>query len=338
MSLLKLAAERLLSLLPLISGVLIGFLLSQYVSLYSQNKHQYIEIREGKGGYTNPLLECDVPRDAWENEDIQPFKHKVEDFIQNRLNPLWTNSVAVYYRSLNSGLWFSIGPTANFSPASLLKVPVMMAILKESEYNPSILKQKFRYSREDDLNVFQNIKPSRTMQPGREYTVEDLLYRAIVYSDNNASVMLEGIVDMNTLKRTYNDLGMESAYAGKQENFMSVEAFASFFRVLYNASYLNKAMSEKALDYLAKSEFKDGLVAGVPEGTIVAHKFGEHLRSDAGKEMQLHDCGIVYYPNNPYLLCIMTRGKSFEYLDDAIKEISRLIFEEMQQQTGSRIK
>jgi len=28
--------------------------------------------------------------------------------------------------------------------------------------------------------------------------------------------------------------------------------------------------------------------------------------------VQLHDCGIVYYPETPYLLCVMTKGWNFE--------------------------
>ena len=43
---------------------------------------------------------------------------------------------------------------------------------------------------------------------------------------------------------------------------------------------------------LSTSDFSDGLVAGVPVGTVVSHKFGErHFVGDADVE-QLHDCGI----------------------------------------------
>jgi hypothetical protein len=104
-----------------------------------------------------------------------------------------------------------------------------------------------------------------------------------------------------------------------------VYTYASFFRVLYNASYLGKQLSEWALATLAQSEFREGIVAGVPPAVPVAHKFGEHKDVATG-EVQLHDCGIVYVPEHPYLLCVMTRGASFEHLDDAIASTSRLIF------------
>jgi hypothetical protein len=37
--------------------------------------------------------------------------------------------------------------------------------------------------------------------------------------------------------------------------------YASFFRVLFNASYLNRKDSEKALALLTKVAFRDGLIA-----------------------------------------------------------------------------
>ena len=44
------------------------------------------------------------------------------------------------------------------------------------------------------------------------------------------------------------------------------------------------------------------------------------------KTKQLHDCGIIYYPGNPYLLCVMTRGDSFGELSSTIRDISDIIY------------
>jgi len=86
-------------------------------------------------------------------------------------------------------------------------------------------------------------------------------------------------------------------------------------------------MSEKALEYLSQSDYKNGLVAGVSSNIIVAHKFGERGYKQ-GKINQLHDCGIIYYPNEPYLLCIMTDGRSFEDRELIIRNISQLVYDE----------
>jgi len=168
---------------------------------------------------------------------------------------------------------------------------------------------------------------------GESYTVDELLRRMIAYSDNNSAALLEQTVKIDLLRQTYYDLGIRSPYAMKAEDdYISVNNYASIFRILYNASYQSKLMSEKALEYLAESAFKGGLVGGIPEGIVVAHKFGEWESGDNKEIKQLHDCGIVYYPNHPYLLCVMTRGNSFEYLDDSIREISHAVHEGIRRQ------
>jgi len=49
----------------------------------------------------------------------------------------------------------------------------------------------------------------------------------------------------------------------KKEDSLTLSAYASYFRVLFNASYLNEEMSEKALRYLAHSVFRNGMAAGI---------------------------------------------------------------------------
>jgi hypothetical protein len=116
------------------------------------------------------------------------------------------------------------------------------------------------------------------------------------------------------------------------DEFLSVQTYESFFRILYNASYLSRNASNWALDILSKSEFETGLIAGVPQTIKVSHKFGE--KSDARDgTVQLHDCGIVYYPNKPYLLCVMTKGPNIQLLDNVIAEISRITFSEVDHQS-----
>ncbi len=89
-------------------------------------------------------------------------------------------------------------------------------------------------------------------------------------------------------------------------------------------------MSSRALELLTKTAFNDGLRAGVPENIEVAHKFGERILPN--NIQQLHDCGIVYIPNKPYLLCIMTRGKDMHTLQGVIEEISSSVYAEVNPQ------
>jgi hypothetical protein len=54
-----------------------------------------------------------------------------------------------------------------------------------------------------------------------------------------------------------------------------------------------------------------------------------------GEEVQLHDCGIVYYPKRPYILCVMTRGEKMDVLPKVIKEISTEVYRNVDEQVRS---
>jgi len=167
------------------------------------------------------------------------------------------------------------------------------------------------------------------MNPGSNYSIDEVIYRMIVYSDNDAKDLLLANLDGRILARTYSDLTVNGPTIIKTDDFITVKDYATFFRVLFNASYLSQNLSEKALKILSETDFKDGLVSGVPPSVKVAHKFGEREFLD---RKQLHDCGIIYYPSHPYLLCVMTRGDNLASLAKNIADISRLVYDEVDRQ------
>ena len=285
------------------------------------------EQRLGGYAFINPLLECDAARDSLAAGELHPFKYRIEQAIEKlKGGSVNVSHISAYFRDMNNGLSFGIGASEKFTPASLVKVPLMMAYFKAAENDPGLLSRTIPYGGGPDQNAGQAFKPAVAIEPGRSYTVDDLIRAAIIYSDNNAYFLLFRSLDPRVQKRVYSDLGLEIPKVRTRDDYMTVNEYAAFFRILFNASYLTRDLSEKALKLLSEVEFTAGLKAGVPPNIAVAHKFGQRSLGD-GQIKQLHDCGIVYYPDHPYLLCVMSRGASFEYLDDAIREISRITFD-----------
>lgn len=294
------------------------------------DRRAYTQRREGPFQHVNPLLDCDLADDVLRNRELVPFKEEVARYLQGRVAQRAAAGVSVYFRELNDGIWFAIGDTERFVPASLRKLPLLIAILKmaESPRGQGLLDAPVPFDLSRDYNQDQNVKPAEALVPGARYPVGELLRRMIVHSDNNAFTLLTRVVDQAELDRVYALLRMQNPRAVDDDAFLSVQTYASFFRILYNATYLSKEGSEAALDLLARSEFRAGLVGGVPAGVVVAHKFGEKSDPATGA-FQLHDCGIVYFPENPYLLCVMSRGPSFESLDDVVRGVSRIVYGEV---------
>lgn len=278
--------------------------------------------------FINPLLECESFSEGnfLRSKELEESVHKLIDRIGRDSD---VGHLSIYFRDMNNGPWMGFNEGEKFTPASLLKVPVMMAYFMKAQIDPDYLEKELVYKKTEE-NFISNIKSGVRLEDGKKYSIKTLVEFMIVFSDNEATRILMENIDPIFLKKVYSDLMIPvPVESSSSENFMTVKEYASFFRILYNASYLNEKMSEMALGLLSKSNFKEGLVAGVSDGVTVAHKFGER---STGKFVQLHDCGIIYNNEKPYLLCVMTRGKNLEKLKWVIKAVSEIVWEEVRRQ------
>lgn len=275
----------------------------------------------GPHSLTNPILDVEAPL---EYRELGPMRRSFEAIVASHTASQSVRHVSIYFRDLNNGPWLGINQNERFSPASLFKVPIMMALLKQAESQPSILSTRLIDAETRGLGDVA-IVPTRSVEARRSYSVEELIILMIAESDNNALSLLLDVLDRKVFNDMFTEFGLAPPDLRVGDSFMKVRDYASFFRILYNASYLSRAMSEKALDVLTKVDFREALAADIPLGVTVAHKFGERIISDSN-EIQLHDCGIIYRPRRPYILCVMTRGARLEGLKAFIREVSATAF------------
>jgi len=269
-----------------------------------------------KFAFIDPLVECD----GTEARELAPFKSDLTALIERRIDDKQIVDASVYFRDLDNGPWVGVNQDHRFAPASMLKLPILIAYLRWANSDPSILKRQIVFERRG-ADFHQNIAPRDRLLPGATYTIEALLSQMIIESDNETlpplSVSME---DAYMVEKTCRLLGLENAVGDDQGDVVTTREMGGVFRMLFNATILTRESSEKALSLLSKVKFRDGLVAGVPPGVVVAHKFGER----GGTE--LHDCGIVYYPKYPYLLCVMVKGERMKGMSDTIRDISALVY------------
>jgi beta-lactamase class A len=269
------------------------------------------------------------------------LRYELEKYISSQKEIGVISDIGIYFRDLNNGPTLGINEHFEFIPASMLKVGTLIAYLSKTEQDPEILSKTTIISQDTferiNSSATQNYKPTKVIQANTQYTVEDLLHYSIVYSDNIATTILneymkeDALSGENTLMETFKSLGVYPDTIA--EDFtLSTKRYAQIFSVLYYSSFLPPEKSEYALALLLQTDFQQGIVSGVPQSVPVAHKFGERtiLAYEENEEIkQLHDCGIVYYPENPYLLCIMTRGKEYVDLEKTISTISSMFYKEV---------
>lgn len=280
--------------------------------------------------YTAPELNC-LSSDT---NRLQALEATVQGFVDDikRGDPSIMR-VSVFYRNLKTHRWFGVNERVLFTPGSLLKIPLAIAYHKYSEISPTIFENYITYQGLGDAtsdNKAQHIQPPEYLVPGTQYKVSDLIRRLLVYSDNDAIIPLFSAVEPIFYDKVLRDFDIILPKdSGIERDFVTAKTYGVLFRALYNASYLNREESEELLSTMVETLFKDGLVAGVPRGVPVAHKFGERSYTNGSSTapvLEFHDCGIVYHSTEPYILCVMTEGKSFEKQVKLIETISRLVY------------
>ncbi|GAC1413663.1 MAG: hypothetical protein NVSMB66_6040 [Candidatus Doudnabacteria bacterium] len=282
---------------------------------------QKIHPVSGKYKFINPLLA--VERDQSGFFENSTLKSNLNKILESAKKKGVTDS-AVYFRDLEEGKWVGINEDQKFSPGKLLKIPIMIAYYKEAESNPKVLSSPiiFHHSEPDPLT-------SDDLVEGQTYTVSEVIDQMIVYDDASSSNILYDKIDKAALNEVYNDLGINYIEDSKvTDDFLSLKLYSLFYRVLYNATYLNHDYSESALKLLTQTSDR-GIAEGLPNDITVAHKYRvrELVKNNKPEGTEYHDCGIVYFPSHPYILCISMNSKDGSAVIAAIKLINSTVYQ-----------
>lgn len=321
-----------IAILMTLSGMVIAFFLT---SFFSKKEIAIIEPVENSlavcksnlvrlNGYQfiRPIL---FKQDDCEAQSLQTVKNQLESTINSYKTSGVINNASVYLRQLGGGDWISINEAEKYYPGSLLKVPELITFLKMREKDPLLLDKTVAYTQPLVLKK-QAFYLSKSIEVGKTYTIRDLLYYMIAYSDNNATMLLNQRMDLTIFKKVFTDLGLPEPDMEKTDIPITAKDYSLFMRVLYNATYLNIGDSEYCTELLTHSDFNKGLISKIPTEVKVAHKFGE---ANDGTNAHFGETGIVYINNKTYMLTVMVKGRDNTLLPGVIADISGKVFEMM---------
>jgi len=259
---------------------------------------------------------------------IDPLRNEIsqEHFIVNfqplreSLQKIATESdadVGIYFEFLNTGANISINQDTRFWPASLIKLPTALAVLKKIE------RGEWHYN--NKLVLFEQDKDDRygdlyKKPVGSQFTIEELLEELIIHSDDTAHRIFMRNLDGDNFIEILEGLGMETLY--DQDYNITAKEYSRIFRALFTSSFLKREYSQKLLDMLARTPFTEFLAKPIPDQILFSHKIGEH-----DVEKTYLDAGIVYVPQRPYIITVMVKIKPDEDQRKA-EEIMRKISEQ----------
>lgn len=267
----------------------------------------------------------------------QPSLHEQIAAIEKRTG----GTIAVAFHDLQTGREFYLNERVSMHAASTMKVPVMLALFEAITRGelrldqPVPVKNEFRSifdgssyaleAREDsDQELYGHV--------GEAKPLEELMRRMIVRSSNLATNLLIEYVGAPRVMELMRRIGAhdirvlrgvedDKAYRAGMNNTTTAYDMMLVLRSVASEKAVSPEASRLMSEILAAQEFNEGIPAGVPTGTRVAHKTGWIPRIS-------HDAAIVYPPGRkPYILVVMTRGiEKSETADRAIAEISRVFW------------
>lgn len=232
-----------------------------------------------------------------------------------------TGTYGIYFEDLNTGAWVGINEKETFVPASLLKTPIMVAILKKIQDGELSMNEQVVIK---EVNVDSRSGNLWERGYGYNISIKELVEIMLRDSDNTAANTL--VNDVLTLEE-FNNAKIAMGLGTSQENYAAIspKKYSNIFRSLYYSTYLRRPFSELGLSILANTQYKDKIPAGLPEDVAVSHKIGFfYLPNGKGG---YHDCGIVYYPENNYILCVMSTDTNDDEATRVIREISRVTYD-----------
>ena len=233
-----------------------------------------------------------------------------------------TATVAVVARDPVSGLVLEINPDLRFHAASTMKVPVLIELARrvdarELRWTDSIaVKNEFASLADGSpFTLDRNDDGDSTVYAaiGARWSLRQLATRMIVRSSNLATNLLIERLDPARVTATIRRLGGDSmvvlrgvedgkAFAKGLNNTTTANDLATLLLAIEDRRAVSAESTREILGMLLAQEFNDGIPAGLPPGTRVAHKTGEITAT-------WHDAALIYPPDGrPYALVVLTRG------------------------------
>lgn len=261
--------------------------------------------------------------------EVDPARVKaVQEAVQGAVDEApMTLHVAVI--DLTDGLSVSVNGDSQVRSASMIKMLVAHTFLEQVAAG--------KYSLDDTYTLQGSdlVGGSGTLiglGAGAEVTYRDILFKMIDVSDNSGTNILIRAVGMDAISATAKKLELKctelnrfmmdtDAIAKGIDNYTCADDLAKLFQMVYKGTFVDKDCSEVMMTALRQQEDRCGIINGLPEGTVFAHKTGE-------LDTVRHDGGIVE-GDHPFVIVVLCDGEGFSIpgAEASMADVSRVVYD-----------
>lgn len=240
-------------------------------------------------------------------------KEKMRTAIEEIIQPL-RGKYGIYFFDLTSMDGFSINGKEKFTAASLMKLPVMLLMYRDSEAKRIDLDKVYRLKAADKRQGAGSL--------GLKEVGYEISYRKIVQlmgeqSDNTAYQIARTTVGDERTQQLIDLLGMKNTSV--VQGVTTPEDITLFFKKIYTEKVINENDTEQLLGFLTGTIWEDRIPAGIPSGIKVAHKIGTEIGV-------ISDAGIIFSPK-PFILAILTQDADEIEAKKLLPEITAKIYQ-----------
>ena len=235
--------------------------------------------------------------------------------------------MGVAIKDLTTGEEILLNDQLTFPTGSSIKIPILIELHKQASEGKYKLTDQRWVEKKDQIGgsgVIVNFGDHSS-----QLSLNDLAVLMIVLSDNTATNMLIDQVGMANVNRTLDELGLkqirlrrkmidQAASARGDENTATPREAMTLMEKLYRGQVINKQLSDDALKIL-KVRKDSPIPRLLPAGVEIANKPGSI-------EGVACDWAVIYVPNRPYAIAVMTNYDR-EGADDAIAKVSKLAYD-----------
>jgi beta-lactamase class A len=220
---------------------------------------------------------------------------KVAASIEERIQKSGAD-VGVAFRTLDGRTAWSFHAEDTFHAASTMKIPVMIELFHQI--------QQGKLKLDDSLPIKNEF---RSLADGSIFTLDPM----ITVSSNFATNLLIQKVGVENIRATVHSLhadgmnvlrGVEDnkAFAKGLNNTTTALGLAVLLEAIAKGQAVDAEASRQMVEMLERQKFNEGIPAGLPARTQVAHKTGELTK--------LHHDAAIVYAKRPFVLVILVRG------------------------------
>jgi beta-lactamase class A len=228
----------------------------------------------------------------------------------NEIDQKLDGVLGVAILDINSGHTFLLHSDEVFAQASSIKITVLAELYRQAQRSGTAdakLSDLYTVQSADvvpDSDIMGGLTPGVT-----RITNHDLATMMVAVSDNSATNVLIDRVGMKNVNDLMASLGLthtllrrkmmdiQAASEGR-ENVSTPREMMTLLADIYHGKVLNKETTENFFKML--STHKDSFLPRLlPDSVRIANKPGE-------LEAVRNDSGIVFVPNRPYVICVMT--------------------------------